>query len=61
MVAPASDQNCAMVISDPPTVPELDMQADGTDHFCEEDLSLGDPNCGGVPREGAIRTWEDPQ
>jgi hypothetical protein len=59
--APASDQNCVMVISSPPTVPELDMQADGTDHFCKEDLSLGDPSCSGVPREGAIRTWEDPQ
>lgn len=61
VVPTASHQNCVMVISNPPTVLELDVQADGTDHFCKEDLALGDPVCGGVPREGAIRTWDDPQ
>ena len=40
-----------------------DMRADGIDHFCLEDLILGDPSpsCAGTPREGAIRTTEDPQ
>jgi hypothetical protein len=39
---------------------DLDMRADGVDHFCVEDLWLGDRNCGGTPVEGAIRTLEDP-
>ncbi len=59
VVPPASTQSCVMVGGT--SVPELDMRADGTDHFCKEDLALGDPNCSGTPREGAIRTWEDPQ
>src|SRR5262249_31182485 len=62
IAAGAMDQDCLMVPSGPPTVPELDMRADGIDHFCKEDLVLGDPNCpAGPPRQGAIRTWEDPQ
>ncbi len=40
---------------------DMDLRANGIDHFCPEDLILGDPNCIGTPRPGAIRTWEDPQ
>lgn len=43
------------------TTQDLDMRADGIDHFCAEDLILGDPSCAGTPRPGAMRTWEDPQ
>ena len=38
-----------------------DMAVDGIYRFCPEDLNLGDPNCSGTPREGAMRTSEDPQ
>ena len=50
-----------MVTSEPPSTGNLDMRADGIDHFCKEDLVLGDPNCGAQPSDGAIRSWEDPQ
>jgi len=40
---------------------DMDFRADGIDHFCREDLILGDPNCVGNPRDGAVRTKEDPQ
>jgi len=33
---------------------------DGVSRFCPEDLFLGDPNCTGSPKPGAIRTDEDP-
>lgn len=59
VVPPATNQKCVMEAG--VSTPDLDMRADGTDHFCEEDLALGDPNCGGTPREGSIRTLEDPQ
>jgi len=62
LVSPATDQDCIMNTSVPPSTSQLDMQVDGTDHFCVEDLLLGDPNCPAVsPRQGAIRTVEDPQ
>jgi len=32
----------------------------GTNRFCKEDLLLGDPNCSGTPKPGAIRTYADP-
>lgn len=32
----------------------------GINRFCKEDLFLGDPNCSGTPRPGAIRTYQDP-
>jgi len=54
-------QDCPMVTSEPPSTGNLDMRADGIDHFCKEDLVLGDPNCGAQPSDGAIRSWEDPQ
>lgn len=33
---------------------------DGVDRLCIEDILLGDPNCSGTPRPGAIRTRTDP-
>jgi len=38
------------------------MQINEVDRFCKEDLLLGDPNCpAGDPKDGAIRTNEDPE
>lgn len=59
------DHYCLMYIGpDPRPTKEFDMFADGLDHFCEEDLLLGDPTCPNptppAPRQGAIRTEEDP-
>ncbi len=59
VIAPATHQGCLMNAGI--STPDLDMRADGVDHFCKEDLVLGDPTCVGTPREGAIRTLEDPQ
>lgn len=45
-----------------PPLPQTDrdMRADGIDHFCPEDLILGDPNCASAG-DGALRREEDPQ
>jgi hypothetical protein len=58
--ATLSEEKCVMYNGNAPGR-DMDLRSNGINHFCKEDLLLGDMLCPGTPSPGAIRTWEDPQ